>query len=131
MTKRNLFCAIMAAFILVTGKSSTCFANPGYTLDITTFYQFGAPPGVLNGIVGNPDTSFFTVTNNGTTSFTRTIGDVAVSNSGGDWSFTYSLTLAPGASATFGTSPESSNVGGFNGPFGSPQPGIIIDINGL
>jgi hypothetical protein len=47
-----------------------------------------------------------------------------------------SITLAPSQSATIGIgqlnqTTDSSNCGGFNGPFGSPQPGVTIQINGL
>jgi len=56
---------------------------------------------------------------------------VAVSQFAGDYSLSFNnVTLAPGQSFVFGTSYESSNVGGFNGPYGSLQPGIEVDIAG-
>ena len=111
---------------------NTKAATFGYTLDVTTFYQDGAPPSVINGITGSPDTGFFTVMNNGTTTFTGTIGDIAHAGNGTDFSFTSSsLTLAPGASATFGVNDEGSNQGGYNGPTGTTQPGVTIQIDGL
>ena len=126
---------LIALAILVSSSLAveSAVAGPlGYTLDVTTFYQFGAPAGVLNGVSGSPDTGFFTVMNNGVTTFSGTIGALAVDGGGTDWSFTSgALALAPGASATFGINSESSNVGGFNGPTGSPQPGVQILINGL
>jgi hypothetical protein len=118
--------------LMLSLSGSLAFAQLGYTLDVTTFYQFGNPAGTLGPYGASPDTGFFTITNNGTTTFTGTIGEVAMSSGGADFSYTIpGLTLAPGQSDTFVTSPESSNVGGFNGPFGSPQPGIQITLNGL
>jgi hypothetical protein len=120
---------IALAVLLAVGMVAQ--ADVGYTIDVTTFYQFGAPPGVSNGISGNPDTGFFTVTNNGTTTFNGTIGDVAVRGSGPDDSFTFGpISLAPGGSLTFGIDDESSNVAGFNGPTGSVQPGVMIQLIG-
>jgi len=107
----------------------------GYTIDVTTSYAFTLPA-TLNNVSGAPDTSYFTVTNNGTTTFNGTIGDVAVACCGIDYSFTSgALTLAPGQSVAIGLGPlggggEASNVGGFNGPQGSPQPGVQILLNG-
>lgn len=127
----KLFKLALGLSLLATLLPVTVTAGPvGYTLDITTHYQFGAPAGAA-GFVGLPDTSFVTITNDGTTTFTGTISDVAMSQGAGDFSQSFGgETLAPGASFTFGTSPESSNVGGFNGPT-TPQPGIEIDLNGL
>jgi len=106
-------------------------ADVGYTLDVTTLYQYGAPANVLNGYSGGPDTGFFTIQNDGSSTFTGTIGDIAHAGNGGDYSFTSApLTLAPGQSATFGVNNESSNQGGYNGPTGSAQPGVQIDISG-
>src|SRR5579871_1351092 len=109
-------------------------AQLGYTFDITTHYQFGDVPGALTpfGSAG-PDTGEFTIANDGTTTFTGTIGDVAVSNFAGDNSFTSAaLTLNPGDSITVEVNSESSNSGGFNGPFNTvPQPGVMVKINGL
>lgn len=105
----------------------------GYTLDVTTFYQFGVPSDLTNGISGSPDTGFFRITNNGTTTFTGTIGDTAVAPGPTNYSFASTgLTLIPGQSASFGINGESSNVGGFNGPYNTvPQPGVTIFLNGL
>jgi hypothetical protein len=70
--------------------------------------------------------------NNGSTTFTGTIADIAMSQNSGDFSQTFTgISLAPGASVSFSTSPESSNVGGFNGPTGSTQPGTTIRLVGL
>jgi hypothetical protein len=103
----------------------------GYTLDVTTHYQFGAPGGSL-GYGGSPDTGFIELTNSGTTTFTGLLGDVALSNFSGDFSQSVPITLNPGDTAILGTSPESSNIGGFNDPYnnGTPQRGIIINIVG-
>jgi hypothetical protein len=130
MTNCRTVLALLGAILL---GASNAHAGPlGYTLDVTTSYGFGTPAGNIGAYSGGPDTSFVTITNNGTTTFTGTISDVAVSQFSGDFSQSFAgMTLAPGASVVFTTSPESSNVGGFNGPFGSPQPGITIMLGGL
>jgi hypothetical protein len=95
---------------------------------ITTSYSFSAPSGTyFLGYSPSPDTGFITFTNTGSTTFAGTLSDVAVSGNGfsTDYSLSQSYTLAPGESAVFGTSPESSNVGGFNGPGG-----IVVQVNG-
>ena len=119
---------LMAGALGAAVMMSAGAASAGYKLDVTTTYQFGCPAGSV-GYCGGPDTSFATFTNSGSSVFTGTISDVAVSGQGGgtDYSQSFSgLTLNPGDSFTFGTSPESSNVGGFNGPGG-----IELDINGF
>jgi len=125
--------AVVAVVGLSLALSLTVSADPlGYTLDVTTHYQFGNPAGTLGPYSASPDSGFFTITNNGSTTFTGTIGEVAASNFSGDFSYSLGgLTLSPGGSLIFSTSPESSNVGGFNGPFGSVQPGIEMTLNGL
>jgi hypothetical protein len=126
---KKLVAAALASAAMI-GSASAANAALIYQMDVTTFYQFGAPAGAA-GYGGNPDTSFVTFTNSGPSTFVGTVGDTAVSQFAGDFSQSFNVTLASGASFTFGTSPESSNVGGFNGPFGSPQPGILLLINGL
>lgn len=105
----------------------------GYDIDITTFYQFGAPGDLTFSDFGtaSPDTGYWRVTNSGSTTFVGTIGQTAVSNFGGDNSYSHVVTLAPGASVVFAVNTESSNVGGFNGPFGTTQSGVEIFLNGL
>ena len=107
----------------------------GYNLEVTTGYAFGNPfpsSTFLGGGSPNPDTGFFEITNNGTTTFTGTIGDVANRGFGGSDSFTSgTITLAPGQSASIAIGPESSNQGGYNGPFFTIQPGVQILLSGL
>lgn len=103
----------------------------GYTIDVTTNYAFGCPVALINGCSAGPDSGYFTVTNNGTTTFNGTVSDVAVSNFGGDFTYTTgALTLNPGDSLSIGIGSESSNVGGFNAPYGTLQPGVQINLNG-
>lgn len=104
----------------------------GYTLDVKTFYQFGGPGDQVAGNAGSPDTGFFRVTNNGTTTFSGTLGLTAVSGPGTNLSsLSGLLTLAPGQSASLSDlSSESSNVGGYGGPSGGPQTGAILNILG-
>ena len=104
----------------------------GYTLDVTTFYQFGGPVDLVAGNSGSPDTGFFRVTNNGTTTFNGTLSLSAISGFAVDFSTASApLTLAPGQSASISdNSSESSNQGGYGGPFGTTQLGATLSING-
>ena len=102
----------------------------GYNLQVTTEYLTGNPAGAtfLGGGVPSPDTSYFVITNNGSTTFMGTIGDTAVSP-GGDFSFSApGTTVAPGQAVSIAIGPEGSNQGGYNG--GSPQVGVIIQLVG-
>lgn len=104
-----------------------------YDFLVTTFYQFGVPPDLTFADFGvaSPDTGYWSVTNNGPSTFAGSIGQVAVSQFGGDFSYSHAVTLTPGQSVTFAVNFESSNFGGYNGPFGSTQPGVQITLNGL
>jgi hypothetical protein len=104
----------------------------GYTLDVTTEYLTANPAGTtfLGGGGASPDTGYFVITNNGTTTFSGIISDIAVSLLHDDSFTSGSLTLAPGQSVSVAIGAESSNGGGYNGPFGSPQPGVQINIVG-
>lgn len=111
-------------------------ASPiGYQFDGDAFYQYGDPADLspLSLYRGAFDTSFFRITNNGASTFTGNIGQVAIGANGADRSFSVPVTLNPGQSITLGTSEESSNFGGWNGPgndLANPQPGIKILVNG-
>jgi hypothetical protein len=60
------------------------------------------------------------------------LGTLAVSNFAGNLSFTSSLlTLAPGQDAYITIDSEASNVGGFNGGFGTAENGVEALINGV
>jgi hypothetical protein len=127
---------LAVTLLLVAGAGNAQAAQLGYNLQVTTAYGFSNPfPNEIGfGFSPSPDTSFFQVKNIGSTTFTGTISDVAVSQFAGDFSGSVGgLTLAPGQIVSFSTSPESSNVGGFNGPFnnGTPQPGIEIHLMGF
>jgi hypothetical protein len=121
MSKRTLGCVLAGASLALVAASAANAAGVD-AIQVTTSYQAGAPAGAA-GFTGAPDTSFATFTNNGNFAFSGTISDVAVSP-GGDFSQSFVVTLGVGQSFTFGTSPESSNQGGF-GPNG-----IQLLING-
>jgi hypothetical protein len=73
-----------------------------------------------------------TFTNVGPTTFVGTLGDTAVEAGGTDDSLSFTgVTLTTGESFVFAVGFESSNVGGFNGPTGSVQPGINMFFSGL
>jgi hypothetical protein len=126
--KRYVFALLGLA--LVAGQQAK--ANTvGYKFDVTTEYLTSNPAGAtfLGGGTPSPDTGFFVITNSGTTTFSGTIGDLAVSNFAGDLSFTSgALTLAPGQSVSIAIGNESSNVGGFNGPFNTSTPDLGVQI---
>jgi hypothetical protein len=108
--------------LALAAVSASAQAVTPYTLDVTTFYSFTPPttPNSLNLGSFNNDTGYFIVTNDGASTFTGTVGDVAVANGGGDYSFTSgALTLNPGQSVFFAVNNESSNYGGFNGTNGA------------
>jgi len=121
----------LAVLSLVSGSLQA--APVGYSIDVTTFYQFDSPPDLTFSDFGTaaPDTGFWRVTNTGTTTFSGTIGQNAVAGDGIDFSYSHAVTLAPGASVVFAVNEESSNHLGYNGPFGSTQPGVEIFLTGL
>ncbi len=122
MRKLNL---ILAAALAALGVSTASAAVVGYDLAVTTFYQSATPPGAFTDMGGpGPDTGFWSVKNNGTTSFSGTIGQTAVA--GFDFSYSHVVTLNPGDTVNFAVNGESSNVGQFNG-----LAGVIISLNGL
>lgn len=108
---------LLAAAIAFAATSA--HADVLYSIGVTTSYMFGNPGNVINGVSGGPDTGFVTITNNGPSTFTGTIGDVAQAGNSVDYSYMSGLlTLTSGQSATFGINGESSNVGGYNGGSG-------------
>jgi PEP-CTERM motif len=128
MTFRRISSAMCVASLVIVSVTAARAATD--SMQITTSYSFSAPAGTyFVGYSPSPDTSFITFTNTGTTTFVGTLADVAVSGmgAGADYSLAVSSwTLTPGQSTVFGTSPESSNVGGFNGPGG-----IVVEVNGI
>ncbi len=128
----GILAALLGAAVLLAG-AGRANANPvGYQFDVTTNYAFSLPGGTFTDMGGpSPDTGYWTVTNNGASTFSGTIGQVAVSTFNGDNSYSHSLTLAPGQTVSFAVNAESSNMGGYNGAFNSsPQPGVEIFLNG-
>src|SRR5215472_7239534 len=92
---------LLLSLCLVLAFAPAAFASPtfGYDILITTGYDFSNPFGgstFLGGGSPSPDTSFVQIMNQGTTTFSGSLGTVAVSNFGGDVSFSTAWTLAPG-----------------------------------
>src|SRR5579884_1585224 len=133
MTKLRVL-ALVSALVLLFALPGVA-GTVGYDIQITTGYAFSNPfsgSTFLGGGTPGPDTGFVEITNLGTTTFNGSLGTLAVSNFNGDLSFRVpSYTLAPGQSVSIAIGNESSNVGGFNGPFGSPQPGVEVFLNGM
>jgi hypothetical protein len=122
--------AVALVLLLCTGPLQA--GSVGYTLDVTTTYSDSLPAGTLTPFGGpSPDTGYYTITNNGTSTFTGTVGQLALAGNGGNYNFTSgTITLAAGQSIAIAVNSESSNQGGYNGPFGTVQPGVTIQING-
>jgi hypothetical protein len=121
-----------AACCLLIGANFSHAGPLGYTLDVTTHYQFSPVPRDA-GPDGNPDTGSVTFTNNGTTTFT---GDLSVDGTTpGAVHFNTTLaaiTLAPGQSKTLTLNDESSNQGGYNSVgAGVPQNGALFSLVGV
>ena len=111
---------LIAALTACACAGAVQAATVGYDLAVTTQYlDVGAAPAIYFSDAGgpSPDTGFFTIANSGTTTFAGTIGQTAATP-GLDYSYSHSVTLAPGAKLIFAVNGESSNVGQFNGPAG-------------
>jgi VPDSG-CTERM motif len=121
-----------AVIVAVTALGAISASATPFSLTGTASYSFSAPPGTfLGGGAPSPDTAFVSLFNNGPSTFAGTLGTVAVSQFAGDLSFTSApFTLGPGDTVVMAIDSESSNVGGFNGPFGSTQPGVQVLVNG-
>jgi hypothetical protein len=130
--KSKLAVAAVAVAALLAGTGQL-HAQVGYTFDVTTNYSDTLPAGTLTPHGGpSPDTGFWTITNSGASTFTGTVGQVALAGNGNNYNFTSNpITLNPGQSITVAVNDESSNQGGYNGPTGTMQPGVTIQINGL
>ena len=121
--------AVMTALTIRSGESATI----GYTFTITTAFHAGDPFGnrLDHAFVEPYGTGYFQVENTGLTTFTGTIGDLAVSAFAGDLSFTSDVvTLVPGQAVSVGIPDNSADVGGFNGPAYYFRPGVVIEIDG-
>jgi hypothetical protein len=130
MTSRKASLVFSVATLALVAASGARAAVD--SIEITTTYATSAPPGTLLGAyTPSPDTSFLSFTNVGTTTFTGSVSDSAVSAGGTDFSQLFNVTLAPGQTVVFATSPESSNQGGFGGPTATVQPGIEAIIGGV
>ncbi len=107
-------------------------AAVGYSITVTTAFAPSDP--FLNRIDQSyvqPVTGYFQVENTGDTTFSGSIGTIAVSSFAGDLSFTSGLiSLLPGASVSVAIPDNSDDVGGFNGPFYEFRPGVEISLNG-
>jgi hypothetical protein len=125
----------MLAIGAICFAAGTAQAGPvGYTLDVSTNYQGGNGGGTTFFFAdqgsANPDSGWWSITNNGSSTFTGTIGQIAMSQFTGDRSYSHVLTLNPGESVGFEVDDESSNHGGYNGPNGTVQPGVTMFLNG-
>ena len=131
LNKSLIVSAASGALMLIATPS--VMAATSYKIDITTHYAFSTPSGTFNfADMGgpSPDTGFAIFANSGTTTFSGVIGLTSVSGLSSDFSYSHALTLAPGETAVFAVNSESSNVGGFNGTYGTTQGGVEMSLNG-
>ena len=133
----RLTAALIVAVVLAIGthaSSAKAATLVPYQFDGLAFYQFGNPPDLIPGAAGaSPDTGFVTITNNGLSTFVGNIGFKAFSGFGGNFNSSHTVTLNPGAHVSVSINNESSNYGGFNGPYGNltiPQSGAQFFMSG-
>jgi hypothetical protein len=122
--------ATMLFPIVTNGATATAAPLVPYQFDGLAFYQFGAPGDLCCGPGGGPDTGFVRITNNGASTFVGNIGFNAITGGGTNQSSSYAVTLNPGFNVAISIDSESSNVGGFNGPTGTTQPGAEFFMKG-
>jgi hypothetical protein len=134
LAHRRLAPVLAALAMLAIGASAPAAraATPvPYQFDGLAFYQEGPPSDVFLGSPGGlPDTGWVRVTNNGTSTFTGTIGFHAIACTGIDFSDSFSVTLNPGDHYSFSFSHESSDFGGFNGLCNATQDGAEFFMDG-
>src|SRR5204863_8535398 len=88
-----------------------------YQFDGIALYRDGSPSDLVAGAPGaSPDTGFVTIKNDGSSTFSGTIGFNAVTCGGSNQTPAYAVTLNPGDHQSVPIDNESSNQGGFNGP---------------
>jgi hypothetical protein len=123
--------AAVAAVLLGMGRP--VFADTSFSFDVETHYSFTLPPGCLQPFgAPSPDTGYWVVRNSGKSTFTGTVGQIAVTPFGVNYDATSpSLTLTPGQTVAVAVNFEASNQGGYNGPVTSPQNGVEILIDGM
>jgi len=130
----TLMLVLAAAIVLATvgsARAASATAVVPYQLDGVAFYTFGAPADLVAGApAGCPDTGFVTITDNGNSTFTGTIGFNAVTGYGVPSNSSYAVTLTRGSHVSVSIVCESSNVGGFNGANGTTQSGALFFMKG-
>jgi hypothetical protein len=125
------FFLIFALFVLAAQGYARAAAI-GYSMTITTAFALSDPfVNRIDTAFVESETGYFRVANTGDTTFSGTIGTIAVSAFAGDLSFTSeTLVLAPGASVSVAIPDNANDVGGFNGPAYEYRPGVEIALNG-
>lgn len=105
----------------------------GYSLTVTTAYATSDPfPNRLDQAFIASDTGYLQIANTGETTFTGTVGTIALSAFAGDLSFTSGpIVLAPGNVVSIAIPDDGSDVCGFNGPPYFFRPGVEIVLNGV
>lgn len=121
------------ASCLAFSFAPTVVAQVPYQFQIDVSYEEGG-----SGIGGtaSPDTGRAKITNLGPSKFTGTLGGVGTAGTGGggvDVNSVFTGDFNPGDTLVFFMGDESSNQGGFNGPFSDlsqPQDGIKLFLLG-
>ena len=128
---RMLLLLLALAPCLLAGPAS---AGPlGYAITIATAYALTDPfPNRIDSAFTEPDTGYVEIANTGDTTFTGSVGTIAVSAFAGDLSFAASgIVLTPGDAVSIAIPDDASDVGGFNGPAYQARPGVEIWLQGV
>jgi hypothetical protein len=132
MVRTGLVLLVTALFVVVPTAVAD---NIGYDILITTAYAKSNPfvsSTFLGRVTHYFDTGFVQIWNQGTTTFSGGLGAVAITSAGRDLSLSVeNFTLAPGAAVSINVSSDSSGVRGFNGPYGTRQPGVEVFLTGF
>jgi hypothetical protein len=125
------FC--LAAVLLALLPARGTAAPVGYALSIATAYALSDPfPNRIDFAFVEPDTGYLQIANTGESTFSGSVGTIAVSVFAGDLSFVASgIVLAPGDSISIAMPYDASDVGGFNGPAYFARPGVEIWLRGF
>lgn len=124
----HVFVALLLTLLPALGAA----APVGYLITVTTAYALSDPfPNRIDSAFTEPDTGYLQIGNAGLSTFTGSVGTIAVSAFAGDLSFSAAgIVLAPGDSISIAIPDDASDVGGFNGPAYQARPGVEVWLRG-
>lgn len=116
--------------ILGLGLAAALSASASPYLTVEVGYDFGVTS-TSGAYFGDPDTGFVKVITDGSSTFVGSVELWGVSNFAGTVDDLWTGTIGPSDSVYVLSGYEGSNAGGFNGPYGDTDLGILLKINGL